>query len=519
MLKLESPRWIRDCEISGHYCVSEIVPSLPRRVLEVQSSEGQPALRLIETKGMVGRYITLSHCWGTQKGSRPPVITSSSTLASRLRYISWDSLSKTFQDAVTITRALDIRYIWIDSLCIIQDNTADWNEQASLMVNIYANSYLTICATRATDGSIGCFSSRPETKKIPTMLSRQGGDPVNISVRKFIDHDPYSFTIQRNDIDRYEEYPLLTRGWCLQERLLSPRIVHYGSNEMIWQCKKSSLCECGGSTHAKQFSRRYNKAMTTNDPVKTRLLWRDIVQEYTDAKLTKASDILPALSGLSSRMSMLSLGRYVAGLWEKELMLWLNWKTDTDEQRPRPAVYTAPSFSWASRIGRVSWHAMMPRDLASERFSMIEVLEIRCDTREGQPFGEVSYAFLRLKGYLIPSIIEQYTGVDPRTELLDKFQVRTLCWEQVYVGPDFDVEDDGTRLGKSVFCLPLMMVNAEEATKYMDWNVEEVTFNALILERVAEGEYRRLGIVPSHFVPKIPVRQLETLPREVFKLL
>ena len=126
--------------------------SLPARVLDVSNDR----VRLHETRGEHGSYLTLSHCWGRN----PIVRTFKENYAVHREGIAWKALSKTFQDAVILTRRLGYQYLWIDSLCIVQDDPKDWEGQASQMAQIYSNSDLTIAATKSEDESRGCFSNR-----------------------------------------------------------------------------------------------------------------------------------------------------------------------------------------------------------------------------------------------------------------------------------------------------------------------------------------------------------------------
>ncbi len=111
---------------------------------------------LYETSEELGQYSTLSHCWGDKQ----VITTTTMTLESRKRLISWNELSKTFQDAMMITQRLGLQHIWIDSLCIVQDDKLDWETESKKMATIYENSLLTIAAAKAMNGTEGCFSER-----------------------------------------------------------------------------------------------------------------------------------------------------------------------------------------------------------------------------------------------------------------------------------------------------------------------------------------------------------------------
>jgi hypothetical protein len=149
-------QWLRDCEENhtgcrlGDHSSGEGMTPLPKRVLDVSSPDG--VIRLWEPPvTSTGQYICLSHCWGVSQ----PLTTTRSALEERKRTIPWETIPQTFQDAISVTRKLGVRFLWIDSLCIIQDDRRDWAEQAPAMCDIYRKALLTIAATRCE----GCHDS------------------------------------------------------------------------------------------------------------------------------------------------------------------------------------------------------------------------------------------------------------------------------------------------------------------------------------------------------------------------
>ena len=145
--------WLGLCD-SHHKC-APILPELPTRVLDLGEESYPKWIKLVETKGCKGRYIALSHCWG----SSHRITTKKSTFEARKRGMSIAELPSTFQQAALIAKSLGVTYLWIDSLCIIQDSPSDWEYEASRMGDVYANSYLTIASSSSLDDSSGCFPS------------------------------------------------------------------------------------------------------------------------------------------------------------------------------------------------------------------------------------------------------------------------------------------------------------------------------------------------------------------------
>jgi len=179
-------RWLTECDSEHERCHSitdRIAPVLPTRVLEVR---GPQSVRLYVTgEGQErGFYACLSHCWG----GVVPIRTTSKTLHHfETRGIPWDAFPKTFQDAVDMTRRLGLRYLWIDSLCILQDDIDDWRHEGSKMAEIYSGSYITLAATSAPRSDAGLYQSssthRGKDYYIYTLSSSDhGGTPYKIVV-------------------------------------------------------------------------------------------------------------------------------------------------------------------------------------------------------------------------------------------------------------------------------------------------------------------------------------------------
>jgi hypothetical protein len=146
-------QWLSDCDKHlGCTASHRSITALPTRVLDL----GKDSIKLFESQGIDGTYMTLSHCWG----STPFITTTKDTIQERKEGIPLEDLPQTFKDAVSLTRNLGIQYLWIDSLCIIQQDTEDWEKEASKMGSVYSHSYLNIAATSSMGGDGGCFQKR-----------------------------------------------------------------------------------------------------------------------------------------------------------------------------------------------------------------------------------------------------------------------------------------------------------------------------------------------------------------------
>jgi len=343
-------KWIRSCEENHSQCAS-VPHNLPKRVIDV-GVQGLHEPKLVETAGQeAAHYMTLSHCWG----KKPVIKTTTNTLKHYLKELPMGSLPDTFRDAVTITRALGIQYLWIDSLCIIQDNTIDWEQQSAVMGSIYASSYMTIAASASRDSSGGCFLPRATDTNVRIKCTLEDGKEGHVVVRpkacgfKDLDH---SF--------------LQTRAWVAQERLLSPRALHYDIDQIMWECKEVRLTEDGvpvgvdlDSRQADiwdgRFHLKYPFLIEGSSSYRDFVWdWYAMLDNYTSRNLTDADDKLPALSGLASVMISRTGDRYAAGLWESHLHVGLLWKRiPKDPWLTSPKQYRAPSWSWAAYDGAV----------------------------------------------------------------------------------------------------------------------------------------------------------------------
>lgn len=344
-------------------------------------------------------------------------MTTSRTLQSHMKAISWDAIPATFQDAIRISRKLGVQYVWIDSLCIIQDSVKDWESESSKMAEIYRNSYVTIAGAASKDSKGGLGLNRPRqtgtTLKGTTSSGKQYSIRVQCSIqpqspiddktpKDGIQHPISPTTSIRDDFGgAFGVFPLLTRGWVFQERLLSPRFIQFGKDELLWDCKESILCECG----QRPPDLPHNQiTMKSRDNELLSHKWRKIVGFYCSLNLTYPQDKLPALSGLAKQMGERKPdATYLAGIWSDSLDLDLLWIPYGPEAR-RLDEYIGPSWSWA-QVGRKIiypsvWRANEEQPSVKLLNVYFEVIEARCTPNSTDPTGKVAEAVLVLKSPL-----------------------------------------------------------------------------------------------------------------------
>jgi hypothetical protein len=478
---------------------------LPTRLIEVTLPDHSTNVRLYETHGETGQYACLSHRW--IEGHT--ITTVLSNIDDRKKEIQWEALPKTFQDAITIVRKLGLRYIWIDSLCIIQGSDSDdWIKEAPKMASTYQQAYITISASYAVNKENGCFSTAS-----PLDIG-QRLDVTSISGR----FEPY--TVYWRLPISHNAFPLQHRGWVLQEALLSPRLLHFGDTELVWECTENTTCECGMidpsiilpdpsaySFYSGVFGRKtthYQALSPLAGLEKLKNRWRDIVHEYTRKGLTFQEDIFPALAGLAKQMQSIRKCEYYAGLWEDSLATDLLWVAsdeflETISDSPRPAKWRAPSWSWASTTSPVTYAGLghlftdttgSCMDLTKSIF--VDVKNVECVPEPDDPTMRLKSARLCLSGNLLES---------PLATSEDGHSLQAVPPEsgQTFF-PDYDFSLEGPfQITK---CTPLksLLVAAKEFKK----DHSDRTYFSLILRCIdAKGQlYERIGVLQHTYLPR-----------------
>ncbi|KAI0103200.1 heterokaryon incompatibility protein-domain-containing protein [Nemania sp. FL0031] len=358
--------WMNVCS-ENHKCCPTEDPILPTRLLQVTEDK----IRVVNTEGKRGRYTTLSHKWGMNEEFRLTQF----SMDFMTDTIPWDVIPKTYQESIEVTRRLGIEYIWIDSLCIIQDDTEDWRKEAGMMKSVYGNSYLNIAAVQAVDSYGSLFASSDLGVQCPAQTVPQ---QPTIHIR------PQPHMTHRHFGSNYYDVgtnPLLQRGWVLQERILSPRVVYYDTNELKWECKAAVDCQCGGMTVISNFKLDYHRSVGHHNETPLPYQWMRISERYSTLKFTYNSDRLVALAGIAEQgLQSGRGGKYLAGVWERSLAHQLCWGIMSTHKRPD--AYQAPSWSWLSVFGWVTYPNRMDFQSTGSRID-VEILEATCTTVDG----------------------------------------------------------------------------------------------------------------------------------------
>jgi len=346
-------RWMQICQREHPECSNTPQSSLPTRVIDVGTIQLEEVRLHTTAKTDTGPFVALSYCWGTSGN----LTTTISNLAAHSRAIPWPCIPKIMRDAIQITRELGIRYIWIDALCIVQDDPQDWNREAAQMKDIYTNACLVISGTRAGDCHQSLFGERRASatgsgERVPTSFSHElvvsDDDQPPVYVREALGHD--LLYDAKQDLERHR---LLGRGWTFQERLLATRTAHFTSSELMWECNQGFMCECGSAQLDGSLSLLRRALQAPNEASSH---WKKIVRAYSARSFTSARDRLVALDGVTHLFKDLGWGSYSFGLWEKDIVGQMLWQALPDNRNAHaealPEAYRSvmlgPSWSWVS---------------------------------------------------------------------------------------------------------------------------------------------------------------------------
>lgn len=316
--------------------------------------------------------------------------------------IRFDDLPPLFQDAVIITRQLGLRYLWIDSLCIIQDSLRDWETEAAKMASIYQNSYVTISATNASGSQERCLSDRRKPVKIPYENTTK--KEFALRARLYSDHHPDAAGNPAKPAG-----PLTARAWALQEHALSTRVLHYTATELMFECRTSYRCECMPERKTRPtIPALIPKAVASKQASAIWDAWHRIVEQYSTRELTMPGDKLPAISGIASKIRKATHSEYIAGLWKGNLAFDLLWQrttpTRSDDGLHALETWRAPSFSWSSLNAPVTYHT--PDDDERETVSStIDLMSSSVVLAGLNALGTVSDASLTLRGPTTPATL------------------------------------------------------------------------------------------------------------------
>lgn len=486
--------------------------------LRLSNSSG---VRIISTKSFSPdtEYLTLSHRWG----SPPTILLSKESPFHLADDVSLHLLNCTeatvFQHAIHITRCLGFRYIWIDALCIMQDDEAEKKSEIMRMDDIYFNAKLNISAAEA-DAFRGLVFTRKALAVNPCMVTTKvPGVQENMSL--------YVFG-EKVSLLPWEK-PLSTRGWVFQERIISPRIVHFTEEQVFWECwslKVSEVLPEGFShgqntiwTYGDLFNEKIGTDPTPSDVQQIKMRWYDVVSTYSRTSLTLADDRLLAISAVAKKFCSAMRtdpSEYLAGMWKDDLPLSLDWYQEPIPGRSGPAetppdleMKYAPSWSWASVMASVS-NCIRPLG-NSAVVAATEVVHIDVARRSQNLFDGTNFCLLRLRGpiYKFRRYFQDGTPWIQVSE--DKAFQECVGLEYIHRNRSIRMDWDTARRFTMDDCFLLHTVSCS-SSRHHD--------SGLILIRTAErGTYKRVGSFQMLSSSEHPGSELEDASKGDFDTL
>lgn len=432
-------RWVSHCIREHSQCAVSMPPPKPPTFLVRILGDERLQLRAV---GVPVRYSILSYCWGGSQSSS----TTLETISARMDGFRVSDLPRSVQDAVRLTSELGLMYIWIDSLCIIQDWASERARELARMPLYYKYAHVTICPG-ANSCESGFLQSPGECQRHPGT-----GIPRDLLSMPFLCPDGERGTIFFRAASPYwlSLEPVSTRAWTLQERILSPRVIVYGA-QISWQCRTveagvGGLLDLSHDTRSstiRKFQRRLGeaefaaisagRAYRTGGNTCSRYLhhlcetwyhthrlgehWYDMVQEFSRRHLTFPEDKLLAVAGLADEIASFTRQRYVAGLWRDDLLGGLMWSTYPILDPERPAQWRAPSWSWASVDAEITYGRRPPLSMTP----VAEIVSIDVVPKSAAvPRGQLQHALLEIRApvfridsdWIVEAIRKEYLVVD-----------------------------------------------------------------------------------------------------------
>ncbi|KAF2116637.1 heterokaryon incompatibility protein-domain-containing protein [Lophiotrema nucula] len=379
--------WLTNC-VDGHplhaKCSNAQHDFVPTRLIEIRPQQhGSFRPRIYHRRqGERLQWATLSYCWGGDQACK----TKKSKLDSRSHHLPLVELPRTLQDALVVAHRMGLSYIWIDALCIIQDDPEDVVREIAQMPEIYKYGICTISASRAKSSEEGFLQPHgidlPHHK--PTLIRVKCPDGSSGSVCLAYRGGEYTYAVE----------PIHKRSWCFQERVLSQRILDFNTTQLRWTCASLTEVDGGKAILGNRTDRPLSESLVDFSREGLDDYWQATVIAYTRRDLTFAGDKLLALSAIATELARHYEDDYFAGLWRHSMSCQLSWHAGRPKYR-RVETYVAPSWSWASVRDPVTW------DTSPNAQSVLEIVHCEVQLAYSQaPFGSVTDGYIILRGYM-----------------------------------------------------------------------------------------------------------------------
>ena len=492
--------WLTDCLDRHHECKSNHSNDKDNFLTQVRFLRLTDDKAFLFTHASPDRYVCLSYCWGA-KANMPKLLKENLTKRKADGIVIAD-LPQTFKDAIDICRRFGVNYLWIDALCIIQDDPDDWRVQSAFMADVYENGYFTIAASKARNPDQGCF----ENDLHPLLQGKRLPGYNNLFARHM-----YRGPMDKPDYPTFSAVPLLERAWVYQEMCLSPRTIHYGLHEVYWHCRRHDQRQSvkapfnGFASHVhpqniSKFLQSLKDEHTIPPEHRLRMAWYQMVVAYSKRKLTYNTDSLPAIGAMAKRHLDSRPGdQYLAGLWKSTFLFDVRWTYNS--RRTVSPVPDVPSWSWARYRKHVKWDSW--QDEAP--FKNVEVLDTDYVTDGPIVSGLITKAAITLRAPLFrlcdmrtfepSSVGEDFDG----SEDLFAYQIASgssppSTHDLLYHDCDLDVYDSKNDIDDTkTFALPLLYEKNVVQIPHMYF--PPYLLMLMIQVTKSTGEYTRIGTV------------------------
>ncbi|CAI6334227.1 unnamed protein product [Periconia digitata] len=357
--------WLNRC-VEQHFCgtAENRGYPLPTRVINVSD----PLHPVLENGGArFLDYVTLSYMWGVTKR----YTTKKENLDSQYARIPLELLPRTFRDAITFTHHLGLSYLWIDALCVVQDDVSDLGREIGKMGDIFRNSALTLYVRHGEHADSGLGTQRNAYVVKPCKLDFRitFSDGHSTQTSAFANFAPHQ------NINEHH-HPLEYRGWALQEKVLSKRSVIFGPDQLRWRCQAHTASEAQPDhDDSSQETDSYLK-LDVLEGKKVELsikverqevlkAWLGLIRDYCQRSLTYRTDVLMALAGIASTVAKAHNLHYCNGFWVEDLQKSLLWRVDeldglpgaSSDESANPTLSELPSWTCLSRMpAKISFH-------------------------------------------------------------------------------------------------------------------------------------------------------------------
>ncbi|KAK5655123.1 hypothetical protein OQA88_6022 [Cercophora sp. LCS_1] len=488
-------KWLDNCRTNHKACNARPDDEMPTRVIDVGDTNNKPSVRLVSTEGM------REH----------------DTYNDMTQGVSITEVAKTHRELILLARSLGIRYVWIDALCIIQGDTADWERESRTMARVYGNAVLTVIAGRSAgtkDGFITNAFQNPASCQLPVSAT---DSPNTLGV----------------GLSRSQNLgPTSSRGWCLQERILSRRAIIFAEEQLVFRCVTQNIWEDGETKTILTPPPKPSAAQGALAPHERALKeWYNTIFQFSQCALSNPHDIFAASTALAQQTSAVLNSRFLAGIWECDIVRGLLWRPcyhftnvkflDIPTVRPKGTKLTgsgpvirAPSWSWAAvegPVGQVAWNAVQvaryrdggkmmirPKFTDPERWS----LDDKCGVDAlHMPACELQFVGRVVRMRVMEGSVEEWIqeGRKKARHEWGKFpRIRELGYS-VLLGKDTGVDGTTDEDGLAdVVAVGFFDVVDERDSVEPVWCLPVVSNNGLMLRKRSDGKFCRLG----WFVPE-----------------